>query len=189
MGKILAIIGSPRRGGNTDILAGRVLDGARAAGADTEPVYLGDLTIRECDGCHACWAGGECPKRDDMNALYPKIAAAAGLVLATPVYWYGPTALLKGFVDRLAYYNCDRNRPGVRGKCAAVVVPYEENDPETVAPVTAFFARTLRYLEMEPAGAVTVGGLAGKGQVLARADALQAAFALGRALAAGPQGR
>lgn len=183
--KILGIVGSPRRGGNTDILVGRVLDGARAAGADTETVYLGDLTIKECDGCHACWTGAECPKRDDMNNLYREIAAADVLVLGTPVYWYGPTALMAGFFDRLVYYNCERNRGGVRGKLAAAVIPYEESDPETAAPVVAFFVRSLKYLEIAFAGTLAVGGAARKAQVLEREEALRAAAELGRELVGG----
>ncbi len=184
MARILGIMGSPRRGGNTDILLARVLDGARTAGASTDTVFLGSLTVRECDGCHACWAGCECPKRDDMNDIYRAINAADALVLGTPVYWYGPTALMKGFVDRLVYYNCDGNRAGVRGKRVGMVIPYEEDDPATASPVVAFFARSLKYLAMEMAGAVVVGGLAAKGQVLEKEDALQAATELGRELAA-----
>ncbi|MDR7866682.1 MAG: flavodoxin family protein [Sporomusaceae bacterium] len=186
MKRILGIVGSPRRGGNTDLLVARVLDGARSAGASAETVYLGSLTVKECDGCHACWQGYECSKRDDMNELYRAINAADAFVLGTPVYWYGPTALMKGVVDRFVYYNCDRNRGGVSGKRAVVVVPYEEDDPATAAPVVDFFARSLRYLEMELAGTVVVGGMARKGQVMEREDALQAATELGRKLAGGP---
>jgi len=182
--RILGIVGSPRRGGNTDILVERVLAGAREAGANAETVYLGGLTVKECDGCHACWQGRECTKNDDMNALYRAINDADALVLGTPVYWYAPTALMKGFVDRLVYYNCDRNRGGVRGKKAAVVVPYEEDDQATASPVVDFFVRSLRYLEMELAGTVVVGGMARKGQVLEREDALLVAAKLGQELAA-----
>lgn len=189
MERVLGIMGSPRRGGNTDILVAKALEGAQAAGASVETVFLGGLTIRECDGCHACWRGRECPKRDDMNAVYRAVSAADALVLGTPVYWYGPTALMKGLVDRLVYYNCDCNREDVRGKRVAVVIPYEEDDPATAAPVVEFFARSLRYLEMELAGTVVVGGLARKGQVLEREEALQAATELGRELVAGRRSR
>ncbi len=189
MQRILGVVGSPRRGGNTDLLVACVLDGARAAGASTETVYLGSLTVKECDGCYACWQGCECSKRDDMNELYRAINAADAFVLGTPVYWYGPTALMKGFVDRFVYYNCDRNRGCVSGKRAVVVVPYEEDDPATAAPVVDFFARSLRYLEMELAGTVVVGGMARKGQVLEREGALQAATELGRKLASGRRSR
>ncbi len=189
MSKVLGIVGSPRHGGNTDILVGRTLAGARNAGAETETIFLGDLTIKECDGCHACWTGAECPKRDDMNDIFRAINAADALVLGTPVYWYGPTALMVGFVDRLVYYNCEGNRQGVSGKRVAAVIPYEEGDPATAGPVVAFFARSLSYLAMEFTGTVAVGGMAGKGQVLEREDALQSAAELGRELVAGGRRR
>jgi len=118
-----------------------------------------------------------------MNDIYRAINAADALVLGTPVYWYGPTALMKGFVDRLVYYNCDGNRAGVSGKRAAVVIPYEEEDSATAAPVVDFFARSLKYLTVELAGTVVVGGMTRKGQVLEREEAMQAVWELGRKLA------
>ena len=54
MATILGILGSPRGNGNTHILVSHILDGAREAGAEAEAVLLKDLTIQECDGCHAC---------------------------------------------------------------------------------------------------------------------------------------
>ena len=124
MKTILGVVGSPRRNGNTDVLVSHVLKGARAAGAQTETLYLGDLTIQECDGCHACWQGPVCPKRDDMDAVYPKIIASDAIIFGTPVYWYGPTALMKGLIDRFVYFNCPENRVKIRGKSAAIVVPF-----------------------------------------------------------------
>jgi len=55
--KILGVMGGPRKKGNTHILVSRILEGAEAAGADTEVLFLGDLNIRECDGCYSCWKG------------------------------------------------------------------------------------------------------------------------------------
>ena len=52
---MLGIVGSPRKNGNTHVLVSRILEGARDAGAEAETVLLGDLTVQECDGCHACW--------------------------------------------------------------------------------------------------------------------------------------
>src|SRR5512146_2999739 len=84
--RVLAVVGSPRKGGNTDILVSRIAEGAGAAGAQVETIHLGALQIRECDGCHACWKGRPCTKNDDMRTLYAKIAASEMLVLGTPVY-------------------------------------------------------------------------------------------------------
>src|SRR4030042_733316 len=65
MNKILGVIGSPRKKGNTHILVTRILEGAKAEGADTEILFLSDLDIQECDGCHSCWKGRQCSKKDD----------------------------------------------------------------------------------------------------------------------------
>jgi multimeric flavodoxin WrbA len=70
MKKILAIVGSPRIGGNTDILIQKVAEGATSKGAKVNMLHLGKVNIRECDGCHICWQGKSCSKRDDMLDIY-----------------------------------------------------------------------------------------------------------------------
>jgi multimeric flavodoxin WrbA len=178
--RVLAFVGSPRQRGNTDLLVARILDGAKAAGAVTETVHLGGLTIRECDGCHACWRGKPCAKRDDMNGLYPRIVASDLLVFGTPVYWYGPTALMKGLIDRFVYFNCPANRPGVRNKGALLAIPHEENSPETAGLVVAMFERSLAYLEMRLVGRLVAPGVDKKGDILGKPRSLQEAYELGR---------
>jgi len=79
-------------------LVSTILDGAKAEGADIETLFLGDLDIRECYGCHSCWKGRHCSKKDDMNVIYPKIIQSDIIIFGTPVYWYGPTALMKCFI-------------------------------------------------------------------------------------------
>jgi multimeric flavodoxin WrbA len=181
--KVLGLIGSPRRKGNTDLLVRRILEGANAAGAVGDLVYLNELAIRECDGCHACWEGKDCAKQDDMNALYPRIIEADAIVFGTPVYWYGPTALMKGFIDRLVYFNCPQNRPKIAGKAAGIVVPFEENDPQTAALVAAFFEKCLEYLQMVLIGRLLVPGVSQRGEVLDKEDRMNEAFDLGGRLA------
>jgi multimeric flavodoxin WrbA len=183
MKHILGIMGSPRRNGNTHNLVAKILDGAREAGAAVDMVSLGDLSIQECDGCHACWRGQECCKQDDMNALYPRIIASDVLVFGTPVYWYGPTALMKGFIDRLVYFNCPEHHIQIAGKQAALAVPFEEDDPATAELLTAFFERCFRYLELRFAGRVLAPGMKGRTDVLQRAECLHEARILGKQLA------
>ena len=183
MAAILGVIGSPRKKGNTDVLVDTILEGAASVGATTERLFLGDLRILECDGCHRCWKTGTCGKKDDMNDVYPKIAESTAVVFGTPVYWYGPTALMKGFVDRLTYYNCPGNRPGVRGTYAALAVPFEEDDPETASLIVDFFQRSLNYLEMKIVGQVVVPGVTLKGEVRKKDAFLSDAFDIGKRLA------
>jgi len=98
--KVLGIMGSPRKKGNTHILISNILEAAEDAGAATEILLLADKKIEECDGCLACWKDKECPKADDMLAFYPKIIESDTIIFGTPVYWYGPTAIMKSLLDR-----------------------------------------------------------------------------------------
>ncbi|MHC4519707.1 MAG: flavodoxin family protein [Planctomycetota bacterium] len=181
---VLAVMGSPRTGGNTDILVSTIAGAVRANGAETESLRLGELEIRECDGCHACWRGKPCTKDDDMRAIYPRIAAADVLVFGTPVYWYGPTALMKAFIDRFVYFNCPENRAGIIGKRAAVAIVLEEQNEATWQPVVTFFEQTLAYLEMRPAGTIVVPGVGDKGAIRRHPASLEEARQLGATLAA-----
>jgi multimeric flavodoxin WrbA len=180
---VLAVVGSPRKNGNTDILVSKIAEGARSGGANIDIVRLGGLTVRECDGCHACWRGRPCSKDDDMRPLYPRIAAADVIVFGTPVYWYGPTALMKAFIDRFVYFNCPENRAQVRSKKAVLAVVLEEDSEATWQPVVDFFAKSLAYLEMALARTIVVPGVGKAGEILGKPDRLDEAFRLGNALA------
>jgi len=145
-------------------------------------VPLGDLTIAECDGCYRCWEAEGCSKNDDMQKLYKQIIESDGFIFGTPVYWYGPTALMKAFVDRLVYFNCEKNRRKIRGKKAVLAVPFEDEDEETARLVEGFFEKSLNYLEMVVFGKVLVPGVGKKGEVLKKKEKLNEAFDLGKAL-------
>ncbi|MEN6566086.1 MAG: flavodoxin family protein [Veillonellales bacterium] len=177
---VLGIVGSPRKKGNTHQLVAKILEGAASGGAAVHYVFLSGLSMKECDGCHVCWLGKECSKHDDMNHLYLQINQADVLVLGTPVYWYGPTALMKGFMDRFVYYNCDCNRRWVKGKKVLLAIPFEDANRETAEPVEQFFERSLSYLEMNLAGKIVAGGLSSRGQAASREDLMKAAFMLGK---------
>lgn len=102
--KIVAICGSPRKG-NTEWMLSKVLESARAEGAETELLLLKDRDIRTCRGCLTCEVGddrqpGVCVIKDDMEGLLPKMLAADAIVFGTPVYFYMLSGLLKNFMDR-----------------------------------------------------------------------------------------
>jgi multimeric flavodoxin WrbA len=181
--RILGVVGSPRKKGNTHILVTRILDGAKEKGAATEILFLSDLHIRECDGCHVCWKGNQCSKKDDMLNVYPKIMQCDAIVFGTPVYWYGPTALMKCFIDRMVYFNCPRNRAAIRGKSALIAVPFEEDNPKTAGLLVKFFEKSLRYLEMKLIGKILVPGVSKRGDILKKDDRLEESFNLGKKLA------
>ena len=183
MSRILGIMGSPRKKGNTHVLLKKILEGATTCGADTEIVLLGDVVVGECDGCHACWRGKQCPRMDDMNDLYPKIAESDALIFATPVYWYGPTALMKAFLDRFVYFNCPENREKIAGKTCVLAVVFEEDSGEAAGPLVDMFEKSFQYLEVNHAETILVPGVTKRGEVAEKEGAMTRAFELGRTLA------
>ncbi len=98
--KILAINGSPRRGGNTDLLLGEFVRGGRESGAEVEVILLRELKISPCLEIYACKENGECPIPDDMRGIYPKLVEADVVAVASPIFFYGVTAQTKAFIDR-----------------------------------------------------------------------------------------
>ncbi len=184
MKTILGIIGSPRRKGNTEVLVSRILDGAYSVGAKTEIISLGELRISECNGCHVCWKGKHtCSKNDDMKDLYPRIIESDIIIFGTPVYWYGPTAIMKCFMDRFVYFNCPINRDKIRGKTGVIVVPFEDNTLETSNLVVEFFQKSLMYLEMRLADKILVPGVTKRGEVSAMKQIMDSCYKLGQKLA------
>lgn len=187
--KITAFLGSPRAGGNTDILTERVLEGAREAGWETETVALRKLTIRECTGCEKCWTKGTpCVQTDDMGALYDTIAASDILLFATPVYWYAPTAIMKAFIDRLVPFNRPDGRPLTKGKGAILVTAYEEEGAVAAEPLIRMFEMSFDYLELRLLDKLVADGVGPKGAVLQKPEVLELARMVGRRLGewAGP---
>jgi len=182
MNRVLAIVGSPRRNGNTHILVSKIAEGAKAKGARVEELFLGDLTVTECDGCHRCWQDSVCSKNDDMLSIYPKISQSDALIFGTPVYWYGPTGLMKLFVDRFVYFNSPANRDKIRGKSAVIAVPFEEETCETAGLLLEFFEKSLAYLEMKLVGKILVPGVSDKGDILQKPEILKQAHELGQSL-------
>jgi len=113
MAKILGIGGSPRKGGNSDILLKHILSGARNAGATTEEVQLRNYQFQACIGCEKCRKAKQClGLQDGMQLIYPKIIEAGGLVLISPTHDYNVTAWMKAFIDRLyCFYDFSDDRP------------------------------------------------------------------------------
>lgn len=114
MKKVLGIGGSPRRGGNTDILLEQILRGVVSGGVIASEIQLRDYQLQPCIGCERCRIDKTCTSlQDGMQLLYPGLLEARGIVLVSPVYNYNITAIMKIFIDRLyPFYNFSDERPG-----------------------------------------------------------------------------
>ena len=98
--KVLAISGSPRRGGNTDLLLQDVIAGAERGGAEVKRIVLSELSIAPCRHCDGCLDAGRCVIDDDMQWIYTDLRMADRLVIASPIFFMGLTAQTKAMIDR-----------------------------------------------------------------------------------------
>lgn len=99
--KVLVIVSSPRKGGNSELLCDRFISGAEEAGHHVEKICLRGKKIAPCIACEACLNnGGVCVQKDDMGEILEKLIAADVIVLSTPVYYYSICAQLKIMIDR-----------------------------------------------------------------------------------------
>ncbi len=98
--KVLILLASPRRGGNSDTLCDRFIQGAQEAGHSVEKIFLKDMKVGYCTGCGTCFHKKPCPQKDDMPTILDKMVAADAIVMATPVYFYTLNAQMKTLIDR-----------------------------------------------------------------------------------------
>ena len=179
MSKILIIVGSARRGGNTEQLAHAFARGAEAAGNEVVTLSVADLAVKPCVGCNACSRreGNTCFQDDDMSIVYRHLASADTLVLATPVYFYGISAQLKTLVDRL--HTPLRNTFPLRRM--ALLAVGASSRPELFDAIMMQYRLVLGYFHLEDVGTVLVHGMKERGDIAA-SPALDEACRLGRSL-------
>ncbi len=130
--EILALIASPRKEGNTDIMAGEVLAGGQAAGASVSKLYLDDYHVRPIAEVADNTGSRDDPRKDDdFPALLERFLAADIVIWSTPVYWSGPAAQMQCFLDRMSsYFNHPEYRERFRGKGHIVLCAFGRPDPQ-----------------------------------------------------------
>jgi multimeric flavodoxin WrbA len=117
--RILGIVCSPRKGGNTEILVKEALEAAREAGCETELILVADKTIAPCDGCKACVKTSICKIQDDMQQIYEEMGKADGIIFGTPSYFINVSAQAKAIMDRTYAFLFNRK---LRGKVAGTII-------------------------------------------------------------------
>lgn len=185
--QIIGIGGSPRKGGNSDILLQHIIQNIG------EAKQLRDLQFQSCIGCEKCRKDKVCTGlQDDMSLLYPEIIEAKGLVLVSPTHNYNITALMKAFIDRLyCFYNFDtKNRPGPwssqlgdQGRKAIIVAVCEQENKKDMGFTLDAMRLPLEALGYEIIGELAVLGVFARGRVKERKTILTKASDLGTLLA------
>ena len=153
--KIVCLLGSPRKNGNSATVAEKLLMRSRELGAETETIYLNGMNYRGCQACYACKQGSEdCVIQDDLQPVLEKVRQADAVVLASPVYYGEVTAQLKAFIDRTfcflkpEYYarpDCSRLAPG-KGMAMILIQGHpDENSFADIFPRYNFFFNWYGY--------------------------------------------
>ncbi len=187
--KVLGLFGSPRRGGNTEILLEEALKGAEREGAEIERLYLSDLKITPCTECHGCDSTGDCVILDEMQKIYPKLLEADIIILASPIFFYGVTAWAKTLIDRsqalwAKKYLVNDPAMGKRGKrrkgffISVGATKGQKVFEGAIMTVKYFFDA----LNTEYTGELVYRGVDGKGEILKHPKALEQAREAGRKL-------
>jgi multimeric flavodoxin WrbA len=180
--RVFGIVGSPRRNGNTEILVDEVLRGAAEAGAAVEKAILSELDIAPCEACDACVDTGECITVDAMEELFARMWQSQVWVLGTPVYWWGPSAQFKVFVDRwYAKVQREEDKAMFKGHRVILVVPMGDADARTARHVVGMMTDALEYVKAELCDTVLAPGVNEVGNVLKFPAVLAAARQAGMA--------
>jgi multimeric flavodoxin WrbA len=180
--KVIAIVGSPRKNGNTEQLASYTLKAVAEEGIDTEIISLASKDIRPCNACMVCRENGECAIQDDLPPIYQKMKEADGIILATPVYFGSCTALLKALMERTGYAARSSGRSILRDKVGGpLVVARRAGHTFTIAQLDLWF----HILEiMEPGSTYwNVGFGRQPGEITGDEEGLQTAWNFGKNIA------
>lgn len=186
--KVLGIAGSPRRGGNTDLLLAELMRGAAGKGAEVKTIVLNNLQITPCQHCDACLKEGNCRIKDDMQDIYQELEQSDRIVIASPVQFMGLTAPLKAMIDRcqclwarkyvlkIPPLPQDKQRKGFFISVGGTKLK-DLFEPSLVTVRTWF-----RILDIDYAGDLLFPGIDEKGAITKHPTALHQAFLAGQKL-------
>lgn len=175
MSKIVVLVGSMRKDGNTELLAQAFMEGA-SKNNDVELVSVADYKVNPCVGCNSCFIRKDntCFQNDDMGVIYEKLRTADIVVIASPVYFYGISAQLKTIIDRL--HTPMRNEFHI--KKLALLLVGAASLPNLFDPIKLQYQMVLDFFHLENIGMVLVRGVKEKGDIVGN-EALNKAFELG----------
>lgn len=184
----MAFLGSPRKGGNTELLLNEAIRGIREAGLDVQIFNLNSMNIRPCQACNHCDTTGECIIHDDMDTIYEAIRAADRIIVASPIFFFSLSAQTKAMIDRCQSFWCEKyllKRPlpagrfGRRGLLILVGGMKNETGVECAKACAKAFFRSISIPQHET---VAFLGIDRKGDILKHPSALMDAYLAGKEL-------
>ncbi len=183
--KVLGIMGSPRIGGNSDILLDQALAGAREAGAEVEKIVLNSKKISGCQDCKKCNETGICALKDDMAEIHQKILEADAIIHSGPVYFWSMTSQMKAYLDRwCAFFDAEwkwhkLHYSKMKGKRIGLITVCGDPNERTADPIVHSFKTTAEFTRLQWVGAV-MASASDRGEISRNEKAKSEAFELGR---------
>ena len=162
MKKILIILGSPRKNGNTAALAEAFLNGAIESGHEITTYWLGDVTINPCKACDYCQRNnGECIQKDNMTELYKLLQNHDTIAIASPVYYLGFPGSIKNLIDR-TYAESVQGR---NIKYSILLTAACKEDSRVTRILTDYYKELTNYIGVEDLGIISALGVEKPGDV------------------------
>ncbi|MBP5287751.1 MAG: flavodoxin family protein [Elusimicrobiales bacterium] len=159
--KILVITGSPRRKGNSAILADNFIKGAEEAGHTVFRFDAAFKKVHPCTGCNHCGMDGPCVFNDDFNEVRSNIIDADAVVFASPMYYFGLSAQIKTVIDRFYAINGQIHV----SKKTALLMTYADTVAKEAQPIISHYETLINYLGWEDCGRVIASGVWTAGSV------------------------
>ena len=187
---VLVLMGSPRRGGNTEILVDEALGAAKKQGARTAKIAVSDFDIRPCLELYHCAIDGTCSIRDDMTPLYDELVAADRIILASPIFFYALTSQIKAVIDRCQALWVRRHvlkswQPDVEARRGAIIAVGATRGPKLFDGALLTAKYFFDAVGMTLGERLLVRGVDAKGQILDQPQRIDEARSLGRRLVLG----
>ena len=179
MANILVVHGSPRKGGNSQMMADAFIEGTKQAGNEIRQINVGTAKIGGCLACEYCFThGGQCVQKDDMQDLYEHLEWCDTVVYAFPLYYYSYPAQIKAFMDRQF---CAIGGRKFAMRKTALLMPFEDKDITTADGLVKSFEIAMNYCHQEILGIVLCNNTYEKGAIAGKPE-LEECRALGASI-------
>lgn len=189
--KIIAFLGSPREGGNTELLLKEAIRGIEESGSTVQVFNLNEINIMPCQNCGGCEETGICVYEDDMSKVYEAIRTADRIILASPVFFFSVSAQAKVMIDRCQAFWCEKyllkkpipegphKRKGLLLLVAGMKKEIGLQGMQCAETSAKAFFRTISVPEHKTLGYL---GVDAKGAILQHPTALKEAYEAGKEL-------
>ena len=166
MKNVVVITGSPRKGGNSDLLAEAFIRAAEEKGHNVQRFDAGRMKIGGCHACNTCYKTGKpCTFDDDFNKIAPAVLAADAVIFAMPTYWFSVPSNIKGVLDRLYCFLPGGKMEQASGKKAALIACCGDAGVSIMDAIKITFEKSFDLMSWENIGEVLVDGVMNPGDV------------------------